>query len=542
MVGPYSDMAFDSVRYGGYYTQDQIREVVAYAAARHVTVVPEIEMPGHALAALASHPELSCTGGPFEVGKAWGVYEDVFCPTATTFTFLENVLDEVCDLFPGTYVHIGGDECPKTRWEACEHCQALMKKEGLAAEHELQSWFISRIERYLNGKGKQIIGWDEILEGGLAPNAAVMSWRGTDGGIAAARQAHEVVMCPGSHCYFDHYQGDPRFEPLAIGGYTPVEKVYSYEPVPGELTAEEARYIMGAQGNLWTEYITTPEHAEYMAMPRMGALSEVLWSPRDGRSWEEFLPRLIRHMKVLDNMGVHYSTSLFQLKADVRSGPSGGSVEYVLTTPLENGEIRYTTDGSEPSASSELYRGPVPIDRSCVFRAGYFSEGVRQGPFVDRAFTVSLSTGKPVKLKTGPHPNYPGNGAFTLVDGVRGGLQRFGKDWLGFQGPDLDAVVDLGAETMVSRVTIDFFRGEGSWIHLPASVEVYLASEPSKFVRVARRGREEIASAGNVQALEFAPRDARFVRVVAKGAGKIPAGLPGAGNDAWLFVDEIIVE
>jgi len=550
MVGPYSDMKFDSVRYGGYYTQDQVREVVAYAAARHVTVVPEIEMPGHSLAALASYPELSCTGGPFEVGKAWGVYEDVFCPTETTFTFLENVLDEVCALFPGRYIHIGGDECPKTRWKECANCQALMKKEGLADEHELQSWFIRRIERYLNSKGKQIIGWDEILEGGLAPNAAVMSWRGTEGGITAARQKHHVVMSPGSHCYFDHYQGDPAFEPLAIGGFTPVEKVYSYEPVPEELGPEEARYIMGAQGNLWAEYIATPEHAEYMAMPRMGALAEVLWSPRRGRSWEDFLPRLIRHMAVLDLLGVNYSTSLFQLKAEVRPGSSGRGTGYALATPLEGGEIRYTTDGAEPTPASALYEGPLRIDSSCVVRAGYFRDGALQGRVVEQAFTISLSTGKAVKLKTPPDRRYPGSGGFTLVDGVRGHPERFGKGWIGFQGPDLDGVVDLGTETVVTSVTVDFFKGEGSWIHLPRSVEVWVAAGPpgdasalpSTFETVGRVGSNEIASAGNIVRIDFPARSGRFIRVVAKGAGKIPAGLPGEGNDAWLFVDEITVE
>jgi len=546
MVGPHSDMKFDSIRYGGFYTQEEIREVVAYAAARHVTVVPEIEMPGHSLAALASYPELSCTGGPFEVGKAWGVYDDVYCPTETTFTFLENVLDEVCELFPGRYIHIGGDECPKTRWKSCPRCQALIKKEGLADEHELQSWFIRRIERYLNGKGKQIIGWDEILEGGLAPNAAVMSWRGTEGGIAAAQQKHNVVMSPGSHCYFDHYQGDASFEPLAIGGFTPVKKVYSYEPVPEELTVSEARYIMGAQGNLWTEYITTPEHAEYMSMPRMGALSEVLWSPRQSRSWEDFLPRLVRHFRVLDLLGVHYSRSLFQLKADVGRGRGGQGILYSLSVPMDSGEIRYTTDGSDPTSASDRYGGPLQIGGSLEVRAGYFSGGVRQGPVAGQVFTVSLSTGKPVTLKTQPHRNYPGKGAFTLVDGVRGHLERFGKGWIGFQGPDLDAVVDLGREARIARVTIGFFKGEGSWIHLPGSVEIYLSSDVSggkpSYDRVARLEGAAIAAAGNVVRMGFPSRSARFIKVVAKGAGKIPDGLPGSGKDAWLFVDEIIVE
>jgi hexosaminidase len=306
MVGKYSDNVIDSIRYGGFYTQNEIREVVAYAAERHITVVPEIEMPGHALAALAAYPEFSCTGGPFEVAKSWGVFDDVYCPKETTFEFLQDILDEVCQLFPSEYIHIGGDECPKTRWKECTACQKRMRDEGLKDEHELQSYFIQRIEKYLNAKGKKIIGWDEILEGGLAPNAAVMSWRGEEGGIAAAKQSHFVVMSPGSHCYFDHYQGDKTKEPHAIGGFTPLEKVYSYRPIPASLSASESRYILGAQANLWTEYITTESHAEYMILPRMSALSEVLWSDASSLNYPDFLVRLKPFLSSLSKRGYHY--------------------------------------------------------------------------------------------------------------------------------------------------------------------------------------------------------------------------------------------
>ncbi len=307
MVGHYNDQTYDSIRYGGFYTQEQIREVVAYATQRHITVVPEIEMPGHAVAALAAYPQYSCTGGPFEVGKQWGVLDDVFCPKEETFTFLQDVLAEVITLFPSEYIHIGGDECPKTRWKACPNCQGLIKEKGLKDEHELQSYFVQRIEKFVNSKDRKIIGWDEILEGGLAPNAAVMSWRGTEGGIAAAKQKHYVVMSPGSHCYFDHYQGDPKTEPLAIGGFTSVGKVYSFEPTPKELSADEAKYILGAQANLWSEYIETPEKAEYMIFPRMIALSEVLWGTSKPSNFEDFKNRLMQQFKSLDAKGINYS-------------------------------------------------------------------------------------------------------------------------------------------------------------------------------------------------------------------------------------------
>jgi hexosaminidase len=306
MVGKYSDQKYDNIRYGGFYSKDEIREIVAYAAERHITVVPEIEMPGHALAALASYPKLSCTGGPFEVARGWGVFDDVYCTREETFEFLYNVLDEVCELFPGEYIHIGGDECPKTRWKTCNDCQNRIKEEGLKDEHELQSWFIRRIERYLNQKGKKMIGWDEILEGGLAPNATVMSWRGTEGGIAAATQNHDVIMTPGSHCYFDHYQGKPEKEPLAIGGFTDLEKVFSFNPIPAGLPADKTAYILGAQANVWTEYILNEAHVEYMVLPRMTALSQVLWSGNNKGTFKNFEKGLFAFMESLKAQGYNY--------------------------------------------------------------------------------------------------------------------------------------------------------------------------------------------------------------------------------------------
>ncbi|EKD31749.1 MAG: hypothetical protein ACD_77C00257G0001, partial [uncultured bacterium] len=268
---------YDGIPHGGFYTQEDIKEIVEYAAKRYVTVVPEIEMPGHALAALASYPELGCTGGPYEVSTRWGVFKDVMCAgKESTFEFLQNVMDEVLELFPSQYIHIGGDECPKDSWKVCPSCQQKIKELGLKDEHELQSYFIQRMEMYINNKGRNIIGWDEILEGGLAPNAAVMSWRGEAGGIEAARQHHYVVMTPGTHCYLDHYQAEPSSQPQAIGGFTPLEKIYNYEPVPSSLSAEEAKYVMGAQGNVWTEWMATPAHVEYMVYPRAAALAEVV--------------------------------------------------------------------------------------------------------------------------------------------------------------------------------------------------------------------------------------------------------------------------
>ena len=296
---------YDGKPYGGYYTQDEIRDIVAYAAQRQITIIPEIEMPGHSLAALAAYPELGCTGGPYEVATRWGVFQDIYCTNDSTFEFLENVLLEVMDLFPSKYIHIGGDEAPKARWKECPTCQATMNREGLKDEHELQSYFIQRIEKFLNSHGREIIGWDEILEGGLAPNATVMSWRGTEGGIAAAQQNHDAIMTPGSHCYFDHYQSaSPENEPLAIGGFTSLEKVYSYEPIPELLNNDEAKHILGTQANVWTEYMGTPEHVEYMILPRMAALSEVNWASE--KDWELFKKKINEHFLIYDRLGYNY--------------------------------------------------------------------------------------------------------------------------------------------------------------------------------------------------------------------------------------------
>jgi hexosaminidase len=296
----------DGIPYGGFYTQDEVREVVAYAAERFVRVIPEIEMPGHSLAALASYPELACTPGPFEVATRWGVFEDIYCPKEETFTFLENVLTEVMALFPSEYIHIGGDEAPKRRWRESPIAQDIIRREGLEDENELQSWFIQRIERFLNAHGRRLIGWDEILEGGLPPEATVMSWRGMAGGIEAAREGHDVIMTPTSHLYFDYYQGPPASEPFAIGGNSPLPKVYDFEPVPPELSAAQAAHIIGAQGNVWTEYMKTTDHVEYMVFPRLLALSEVVWSPRAARDWPSFRARLDRELRRLDALGVNY--------------------------------------------------------------------------------------------------------------------------------------------------------------------------------------------------------------------------------------------
>lgn len=367
----------DGSRYGGFYTQEEIKEVVAYAKKLHITIIPEIEMPGHSRAALAAYPELSCTGEKLEIPNNWGVFKDIYCAgNDNTFEFIEDVLDEVIDLFPGSYIHIGGDEAPKDRWEVCSKCQARIKKEGLKDEHELQSYFIKRIDKYLTSKGKKLIGWDEILEGGLAENATVMSWRGMDGGIAAARQGNQVVMTPGTHCYFDHYQAARAFEPKAIGGYTSLKKVYEFEPVPEDLFTEQKALILGAQGNVWTEYMHTTDHVEYMILPRMLALSEVLWGREDRKNWPAFQERLQDHFKLFEKKGYRYSKGTYRLSFETSFDSIQKQTRVEILSEQYQAEIFYTLNGSEPDTTSFLYEGLVPVsEQDSIIRAGIFENG-----------------------------------------------------------------------------------------------------------------------------------------------------------------------
>lgn len=539
MIGHYSEQKFDDKRYGGFYTQEEIKEVVAYAMQRHITIVPEIEMPGHAVAALAAYPEYSCTGGPFEVAKLWGVLDDVFCPKEETFTFLQDILTEVMALFPSQYIHIGGDECPKTRWKNCPHCQALMKEKGLNDEHELQSYFIQRIERFVNSQGRKIIGWDEILEGGLAPNAAVMSWRGTEGGIAAAKQKHFVVMTPGSHCYFDYYQGEPKNEPLAIGGYIPVEKVYGFNPTPKELNSEDAKYILGAQANVWTEYMEDEKKVEYMIFPRMLALSEVLWGTSNPTNYPDFQNRMIQQFSVLDKKGINYSKAIFELTSKVV--PSENGIAFELNSATNSKNIRYTTDNTSPTWNSLVYTNPIKIKENQTIKAASFENKKQQSAVIEQFFSLSKATGKKVTLLNQPHENYAVGGSLTLFNGIQGDRSKPGKDWLGFSGKDLNVVIDLGKSENLDKVYVGVLESKGSWIYYPKQIEVLFSDDGQNFKSVAIIMGDNIKTFNGKVDVSFTSQQTRFVKVIATNEGKIAEGNPGAGSDAWLFVDEISV-
>ncbi|CAA7391562.1 beta-N-acetylhexosaminidase [Chryseobacterium fistulae] len=538
MIGAYVDHTFDGKPYGPYfYTQEQIKEVVTYAKERHITIVPEIEMPGHALAALSAYPELACTKGPFEPATEWGVFEDVFCPKEETFQFLENVLDEVMVLFPSPYIHIGGDECPKTRWKECTHCQELIKKNNLKDEHGLQSYFIQKIEKYVNSKGRKIIGWDEILEGGLAPNAAVMSWTGIKGGIEAAKSGHFAVMTPGSYCYFDHYQGDPQTEPNAFGGFTPLEKVYSYNPIPTELNEKEAKYILGVQANLWTEYILDFKHVQYMIFPRLMALSEVGWGTSDAKDYKEFEGRVINQFKILDKMGVNYAKSIYNISGKVI--PNGPVVAYELSTSQNTKGIRYTIDATQPTINSQVYQGPIPVSKSWIIKSAYFENGALKSAISSQEFNTSKTTGKSIILEEQPSENYSFGGAFTLVDGIMGNQKQLGKTWLGFQGKDATATIDLGTKTEFSEIYFNVLENKGSWIHLAKSATVFLSDNGKDFKKVSEISKEEIQKAKGKIKINIGKQYSKYIKIKIENAGIIPAGNPGADSKAWLFIDEI---
>ncbi|MBK6932070.1 MAG: family 20 glycosylhydrolase [Saprospirales bacterium] len=529
---------FDGKAYCGYYTQEEVKEIVEYARQRFVTIVPEIEMPGHSQAALAAYPELGCTGGPYETASTWGIFPEVYCAgNEQTFAFLSDVLDEVCALFPGEYVHVGGDECPKDRWKTCEKCQNRMRSEGLPDEHALQSYFIRRAGQILAKHGKKLIGWDEILEGGLAPTATVMSWRGAEGGIAAAKAGHDAIMTPGSHCYFDYYQSNPANEPLAIGGLLTLERVYSYEPIPTELPEAEARHILGAQGNVWTEYMDTPEHVEYMTYPRACALSEVLWTPAEKKNWDDFARRLRAHFSRMERLGVQFARSYY----DIKSGFSGGYLS--LSVSDRSAQIKYTRDGSEPKLNSGGFYSPVPLQESTTIKAVAVKDGKFLGKVLTVRYLVHKALGKSYTLSKQPG-QYTGGERYALTNGTTGVLQTW-LNWVGLAGSDIDPVIDFGAPETFNRVTTHFVISRDSWIYPPRSIEVLVSEDGQAFTPVARKTFDADGMQGaGVEKVELAIPGAkgRYLKVLAQTYGPIPAGAPGAGKPAWLFLDELIVD
>lgn len=543
---------YDGKPYSGFYTQKQIRDIVKYAADRYITIVPEIDLPGHMQAALAAYPDMGCTGGPYEVWQKWGVSDNVLCAgNDKTLTFIDNVLKEITKLFPSKYIHVGGDECPKTQWQKCPKCQARIKalnleaKDGHSAEERLQSYIITHASNYLKSLGRNTIGWDEILEGGLAEGATVMSWRGESGGIAAAKQHHDVVMTPNSYLYFDYYQSlDKANEPLAIGGYLPLETVYSYEPMPKELTADEARHIIGVQANIWTEYMPTFKQMQYMALPRLAALSEVQWSQPALKDYTSLTNRLTEFTHLYDRLGYNYAKHLYNVAIHVDSDNKWREILIHMTT-AGKAEIRYTLDGTEPTVNSTLYTGAIVLQKSAKIRAAAFRDGKRSS-VTSQDISFNKATACPVELLQPTHKNYTYKGGATLTDGLLGD-KGFGTGrWLGFSGNDLEAVIDLKQNTDVSSVSLNTCVDKGSWIFDARNIEVSVSADGKSFTKVASKSLPalEEQTPDNIYTYEltFPQTTTRYVKVTATSEHNIPEWHGGKGKPAFLFVDEISVK
>lgn len=543
---------YDNTPYGGFFTQKEAKEIVKYAQERYITVIPEVDLPGHMLAALAAYPEMGCTGGPYEVCPRWGIFEDVLCiGNDQTMQFLEDVMNEIIEIFPSKYVHIGGDEAPRTRWEKCPKCQARIKTEGLkadknhTAEDRLQSYCMTRIEEFLNSKGRQIIGWDEILEGDVAPNATVMSWRGMEGGIKAAQLGHDVIMTPTSFCYFDYYQtADTKDEPLGIGGYVPIEKVYSLEPVPAVLTEEQSKHILGAQANLWTEYIHSSEHVEYMVLPRMAALAEVQWTQPEKKDFKDFTKRLARLMKFYQRDGFNYAKHVFDLKVDFTPDVTKKAVVVTLST-IDDAPIYYTLDGTEPTTASLKYTEPVSITETADFQAVVIRpEG--KSKVVNKKISFNKATYCPIELTFQPSEKYKFGGAITLVDGMKGNDSYATGAWLGFVGGDVEAIIDLGQETEIKQVATNAIVDMSAWIMGSTGLVVSISDDNKEFREVAAK---DIPAETNIDKkgvenyeITFDPVKARYVKVVIKRSPALPKGHAGEGKAAYMFIDEIEVD
>lgn len=540
----------DGKPYGGFYTQEQIKDIVDYANKRFITIIPEIDLPGHMLAALTAYPELGCTGGPYEVGTKWGVYDDVLCVgNEKTFTFLEDVFTELLQLFPSKYIHIGGDECPKVRWQSCSKCQAKIKELGLtkddkhSAEEKLQSYCISRMEKFLNSKGRNIIGWDEILEGGLAPNATVMSWRGVEGGIAAAKQGNDVIMTPTSHLYFDYYQTkDTKNEPLAFGGLVTLEKVYSFNPIPDELVGNERKHIIGVQANLWTEYIETPEHVEYMMLPRLAALSEVQWSAPEKKDYKDFMSRLFTMTKLYDKLGYNYSKRLFDIETTTTFEDKTIVVSF---STIDNAPIYYTLDGSTPTTNSTKYTEPIRIDKSAELRAVAIRGDVVSNVYED-SFNFNKATLKPIKANIEPTAKYAFGGINTLVDGKRGGGSYSDGSWIGYFGEDFEAVIDLQSAQDVSSVKIGTFVSVGDWVFGATSFKVAVSDDNTNFKEVFSKTYPVLEATQETGVIDlvasFDKTKAKYVKVSVGVTKSMPEWHTGKGRPSFLFLDEIIVQ
>ena len=540
LIGHYNDVprVYEKKRTGGFYTQEQIKEVVEYASKRFISVIPEIEMPGHSRAALAAYPEYSCTGKQQEVPGLWGVFDDIYCSKPETIEFMKKILEEIIPLFPSEYIHIGGDEAPKTRWHECPKCQKTIKDNNLKDEHELQSYFIRQMDTFLTSKGKKLIGWDEILEGGLSPNATVMSWRGEEGGIDAAKQKHFVVMSPSGYCYFDHYQSGRENEPLAIGGFLPLEKVYQFNPIPKDLPLEYHYYILGGQANLWTEYIQDMDKLEYMTFPRAIALSQGLWCRNQKPSFEDFQTILLnKQLPYLDRFNVNYSKAVFYPKTEIIRTKKGVGLIVSSTKKSEIFNVHINFDGSPYGWGG----GNVTSnDTTFLDRHIYNSTFIITITSSDSTKTVfnfnsSTTNGFPLELITKPNTKFNVRGDLALVDGIKGKRPWKGDQWLGYSEDTIVFILDLTSKREIKNFKLGFLEAKGSWIYLPETVQISVSCDKKKWAVLKPSKATEYFS-------QVVNKKGRYIRVQVLAKTKIPVGSDGEGTTPWTFMDELEIE
>jgi len=531
----------DGQRYGGFYTQDEIRDVVAYAAERFITVIPEIDMPGHASALLAAYPEFGCRAGDFEVATHFGIFEDVLCPSEATFAMIEDILTEVAGLFPGPFIHVGGDEALKQQWQESAECQAIMHDNQLQNEEQLHSYFVRRVDTIVRGLGKRIIGWDDILDGGLDEKFTVVAWRGLQKAIDAARSGHDVILSP-SPFYFDHFQSRAIDEPLAIHGLSTLESTYNLEMMPDDFEADDRDRILGAQGALWTEYIPTEEKAEYMLMPRMCALAEQAWSPKPSRSWDGFLERLDTHFERLDQMRINVSRSHYNVEFDA-SISHNDTLQVSCRSNGRRHRIRYTLDGSRPSSDSTVYESSISLTESATLRA--VAEDTETGTlFGDSILTFAQhkALGREVCFKHAPENSWHDGSEKTIVDGV---VSRNGfflhTEWAGFHGTDMDAVINLGETTDICEINVGFDVSRHRKLYPPTGLEVQTSLDGEEWSPKARIHAAEITPDSRELSATFPQSPAKFVRVICRNSTKVYSHEARGMAPVSIYVDEIAI-
>ena len=526
--------------YGGFYSKKEIKDIVSYATQRHITIIPEIELPGHSQAAIASYPWLSCTGKKIEVANDWGVFKEIYCAGKdSVFLFLENVLSEVMELFPSKYIHIGGDEAPKVRWENCSKCQKRIKDNQLKDAHELQSYFIKRVEAFLNKNGRKLIGWDEILEGGLSENATVQSWRGMKGGVEAANQNHSVIMSPTSHAYFDY-----GLESIDL------KKVYDFNPIPKEVSKEKQTFIVGAECNMWTEHVPNDSILDQKVFPRLLAMSEALWSSPQKKEYADFYSRIQKHYPLLDEKGVNYGaeTVASRIQSSFYSGHLWANAQKGDTSLT----LKYKWVYKDGSTSKEKkLKESIKVEKSGSFEVQAYKRNKLYGKVKKQEFVKHKGLQKKIEyLSAKPHKSYSSRGNSSLLDGRKGSLNFRDGNWQGFSKEDFSAIIDLGKKTSISKIEAAFYQYTNSWIFLPQKVRFLTSLDGEKFEELGendtfkklqkKRGKFIFNSSSIITSFEG--YQARYIKIEAENIGVVPDWHEAAGSPAWMFIDEIIIK